>query len=70
VGTANMDTRSFYINFEIAAVVYDQKVCKELDDSFIEDLEQSREITIKEWAKRSLYNRLLDSVCRLLTPLL
>jgi len=70
VGTANMDTRSFYINFEIAAVIYDQKLCEEIDDSFIKDLERSTEVTIKEWSKRSLYDRLIDSVCRLLTPLL
>ena len=70
VGTANMDTRSFYINFEIAAVIYDKKVCKQLDDSFIQDLERSKEVILKEWSKRSLYKRLLDSVCRLLTPLL
>jgi cardiolipin synthase len=70
IGTANMDTRSFYINFEIAAVIYDQKLCEEVDDSFIKDLERSTEVTIKEWSKRSLYDRLIDSVCRLLTPLL
>jgi cardiolipin synthase len=70
VGTANMDIRSFYINFEIAVLVYDQKLCEEIDQSFLTDLEHSREITFVEWSKRSLYNRLLDSVCRLLTPLL
>ena len=70
VGTANMDTRSFYINFEIAAVIYDKKVCEEVEASFIKDLKGSKEVTVKEWSKRSFYNRLLDSVCRLLTPLL
>lgn len=70
IGTANMDTRSFYINFEIAAIIYDQTVCEEVDKSFINDLKQSKEVTLKEWSKRSIYNRLLDSVCRLLTPLL
>ena len=70
VGTANMDTRSFYINFEIAAVIYDEKLCAELDESFLNDLNDSREIKYVEWSKRSFYNRLLDSICRLLTPLL
>jgi cardiolipin synthase len=70
VGTANMDTRSFYINFEIAAVIYDQKVCEKVEASFIKDLKGSKEVTVKEWSKRSFYNRLVDSVCRLLTPLL
>ena len=70
VGTANMDTRSFYINFEIAAVIYDEKLCAELDESFVKDLKDSREMSYVEWSKRSFYNRLLDSLCRLLTPLL
>jgi cardiolipin synthase len=70
VGTANMDVRSFYINFEIAALVYDKELCCELDSSFEKDLQSSTEVTFFEWSKRSLANRLLDSVCRLLTPLL
>ena len=70
VGTANMDTRSFYINFEIAAVIYDKKLCEEVEAAFIKDLTRSKEVTINEWSKRSFFNRLLDSVCRLLTPLL
>jgi cardiolipin synthase len=70
IGTANMDTRSFYINFEIVAIIYDKKLCEEVDNSFINDLKNSREVTYGEWAKRSIYHRLLDSSCRLLTPLL
>lgn len=70
IGTANMDTRSFYINFEIAAVIYEEKLCQEIDASFIRDLKQSKEVMYNVWSKRSIYNRLLDSVCRLLTPLL
>lgn len=70
IGTANMDTRSFYINFEIAAIVYDEKLCAEVDASFEEDLKVSREVNYQQWSKRSFFNRLLDSICRLLTPLL
>ena len=44
IGTANMDTRSFYINFEIAALIYDEKLCGEVDESFINDLKDSEEI--------------------------
>jgi cardiolipin synthase len=70
IGTANMDTRSFYINFEIVAIIYDEKLCTEVDKSFINDLKHCKEVTFKEWSKRSIFNRLLDSICRLLTPLL
>jgi cardiolipin synthase len=70
IGTANMDTRSFYINFEIAAIVYDEKLCADVDASFLNDLTASREVTFEHWSQRSVVNLLLDSVCRLLTPLL
>ena len=70
IGTANMDTRSFYINFEIAALIYDEKLCGEVDESFINDLKDSEEIILSRWSKRSFYNRLKDSTCRLLAPLL
>jgi cardiolipin synthase len=70
IGTANMDTRSFYINFEIVAIIYDKKLCEEVDNSFINDLKNCSEVTYHEWSKRSIYHRLLDSSCRLLTPLL
>jgi cardiolipin synthase A/B len=70
IGTANMDTRSFYINFEIAALIYDEKLCGEVDESFINDLNNSEEIILSRWSKRSFYNRLKDSTCRLLAPLL
>ena len=65
-----MDTRSFYINFEIAALIYDEKLCGEVDESFINDLKDSEEIILSRWSKRSFYNRLKDSTCRLLAPLL
>lgn len=70
VGTANMDIRSFYINFEIVSLIYDKQFCEELDKSFEEDLQSCNEMTYLEWAKRSFANRLIDSTCRLLTPLL
>ena len=70
IGTANMDTRSFYINFEIVALIYDQTVCDEVDLSFENDLKSCKEVTYAEWSKRSVVNRLIDSTCRLLTPLL
>jgi len=70
IGTANMDMRSFYINLEIAGLIYDKQFCEEVDKSFEEDLQSCNEMTFYEWSQRSLWNRLLDSSCRLLTPLL
>ena len=70
LGTVNMDTRSFYINFELAALAYDEALCKALDDAFEDDLQYSRELNYHIWGSRHILRRFTDSVCRLLTPLL
>lgn len=70
VGTVNMDTRSFFLNFEITAVIYEPALCKALEDSFEEDKQSSRLVTLEEWQSRSLVQRGFDSICRLVAPLL
>lgn len=70
VGTVNMDIRSFYINLEIAALVQEHEFCLEMERKFGEDKSESQLITAEEWEKRPKLKRFLDSVCRLLTPLL
>lgn len=41
-GTANMDIRSFELNFEVNAVIYDEETTKELENIFLEDLKLAR----------------------------
>lgn len=48
VGSANFDSRSFEINFEIAVAVFDSTFVDALDASFEEDLRRAREITLEE----------------------
>jgi len=70
IGTVNLDTRSFYINYEIAAVISDETLCRQLEEQFERDKEDCELMTLAEWKKRSAWKRGLDSVCRLLAPLL
>ena len=70
IGTLNTDIRSFYINFEITALVYDEVLSAQLSNQFEKDLESSRLIHLEQWEKRPLRTRLLESVCRLFTPIL
>lgn len=70
VGTANMDVRSFEQNFEVNALVYDEKVTLELRDRFLQDLEQSTEINLEQWTNRNKIQKLKESIARLFTPLL
>ena len=70
IGTLNTDIRSFYINFEITALVYDQPLTSQLNQVFAEDLNHSTRIDPEIWNNRSITTRLLESICRLFTPIL
>ena len=69
-GTANMDIRSFALNFEVNAIIYDKEKAQEMEKLFQEDLQVCRQITKDFYAGRSLLIRLKEQVCRLLSPLL
>lgn len=69
-GTANMDIRSFALNFEVNAVVYNRQKAQEMEAVFQEDLKQSKHITRDVYARRNLIIRLKEQVCRLMSPLL
>lgn len=69
-GTANMDIRSFALNFEVNAVVYDERKAKEMVDIFKEDLKHCTRITRDLYARRKLIIRVKEQVCRLMSPLL
>ncbi len=70
IGTVNLDIRSFYINFEATALIVDTVLCAELDAQFDRDKEVSTLIDLERWMLRPKWKRGLDSLCRLLAPLL
>lgn len=70
VGTANLDIRSFKLNFEINAFLYDREINKQLGDRFYNDLSNCTEITLEGYSKRSNIVKIKESVSRLLSPIL
>ncbi len=70
IGTVNLDIRSFFINFEVSTIVSDHDLCEQLRTQFEVDKESCTLITIKSWMQRPRWKRGMDSVCRLLAPLL
>lgn len=70
VGTANMDIRSFDINFEVNANVYDETIAKALEAAFREDLTRAREVDAEAWKERSFKEVFPERLARLLSPLL
>lgn len=70
VGTMNIDMRSFRLNFEVSAIVYDEAVARELYALFMEDTELCSELTPARYAERSLWIKFKEGVSRLLSPVL
>ena len=70
IGSANMDSRSFDINYEINSYIYDEETALACKAIFEDDLKKCRELTLAEWSRRPWYKRLLESVIRLFAPLL
>ncbi|MGA9286922.1 MAG: cardiolipin synthase, partial [Anaerobacillus sp.] len=70
VGTANIDVRSFRLNFEVNAFIYDEEITRQLEQIFIEDMEKSNELTVGNYLERSMWIRFKESISRLLSPIL
>jgi cardiolipin synthase len=70
VGSANLDVRSFRLNFELIAVLYDAKHVGELQKIFEDDLAKTEEVSLMEWRLRPLGTRIKEGLGRLLSPML
>ncbi|MGG1550263.1 cardiolipin synthase [Paenibacillus ferrarius] len=68
VGTANLDNRSFSLNFEVTAILYTEVKSRELERSFGRDEEAS--VPFNQIYRRSWWLRLCESAARLLSPIL
>ena len=70
VGTANMDIRSYKLNFEVNSFIYDKDVSLEFERQFKIDMANSREIRKDEYKKRNIIKKIRESLARLISPLL
>src|SRR5437868_12392943 len=62
VGSTNLDNRSFGINDEINVAVLDPQMASRLTRDFEQDASQSRKVSVEDWEKRPLSERLLEMV--------
>lgn len=69
-GSANMDVRSFEHNFEIDAFIYNEETCRQAKEIFFRDMEQSTRLFVEDWEKRGRFEKFIESVMRLFSPLL
>ncbi|MHB8063332.1 MAG: phospholipase D-like domain-containing protein [Ruminiclostridium sp.] len=70
MGTANIDIRSFSLNFEIDAFMYGEEISQRCIKIFNNDLNLCTIINEKKFKNRSAFSKIQENVFRLLSPLL
>lgn len=70
VGSTNIDFRSIETNFEINAFIYSEKITRQLEHYYREDMANSLEMTLDLWAKRKWYKKLQESFAHIFSPML
>jgi cardiolipin synthase len=70
IGTANFDIRSFSINYEAMAVLYDADKARELEADFENDKTSCEAFNLEQYESSPLWRRLLNSTTRLASPVL
>jgi cardiolipin synthase A/B len=70
IGTANMDHRSFELNFEVNAIIYDAGFAKKMRTIFLNDLKDAEKLDAELWYKRSFMQQLPEKLARLFSPAL
>lgn len=69
-GSTNFDFRSLENNFEANLLIYDKEINKKMRDIFFEDMSKCVKITPSDWSRRPRLQRSLESIVRLLSPIL
>lgn len=70
VGSTNFDFRSFENNFECNLFIYDKEINKRMRDIFFKDLNQCTKLTYSSWHSRPVLQRSIESIVRLVSPIL
>lgn len=70
IGSTNFDSRSFEQNFEINAFIYDNEFNSENAKIFMNDIKDCKRINPKNWKRRSVTSKLIESIARLFSPIL
>lgn len=70
VGTANLDMRSFKLNFEVNAMIYDKETTEKLESIFMDDIRLSTFLTEDHRKERPFIIKAKEAISRLLSPVL
>lgn len=65
VGSANLDDRSLSLNFETNMLIYSDRIGRQMDDAFMDDLEYCTEYSCEKYAERTMYMKFKIGISRL-----
>ncbi len=70
VGSCNFDIRSFKLNFETNAFIYDREFASRMEEAFYRDIESGHELTLEDYNNRSIIIKFKENISRLMTEIL
>lgn len=70
VGSTNLDDRSFHLNFEVNVATAHEPFCRHVGETFERWWAAGRPVDPRELARRRLPQRLVEGLCRTLSPVL
>ena len=70
VGTANMDTRSFELNFEINAYIYSSDIACKQKKQFEKDILKSNQLTLEMYKGRNNKTKIKEGLSKLFSSIL
>ncbi|MCM1518687.1 MAG: cardiolipin synthase [Pseudoflavonifractor sp.] len=70
VGSTNFDFRSFEHNFECNMFIYSSEVNAHMREIFLDDLRECTRVNATTWRRRSLGQKIKESIVRLMSPVL
>ena len=70
IGSANVDVRSFNINYELTTMMYNKEFAVQCKETFFNDVKNSDELDKESFSKRGAFQKLKESFWRLITPIM
>lgn len=70
IGSINFDFRSLYLHYECGVWMYKTPIIKDMKDDFLQAVDSSCEVSLEKWRKRSIFKKILESILRVVSPLL
>jgi cardiolipin synthase len=62
IGSYNLDQRSLQYNWEVSLSIVDPAACRVLEERFAQDLLASEEVTLRQWSRRPIWERVREQV--------